>query len=87
MTLGPFRQLNFLRVLPLLCKTDFTQIAIAAFSLASSPRPEPFLSFNVFETDFIHLQKRSACFITTYVLSFFLKDSRYGAQSSNKDTR
>jgi len=84
MTLGPFRQLNFLRVLPLLCKTDFTQIAIAAFSLASSPRPA--LNLRVFFTDLIHLQKRSACFITTYVLSFFLKDSRYGAQSPNKDT-
>jgi hypothetical protein len=58
---------------------------MAAFSLAS--RPDPFLNLRVFATDFIHLQKRSACFITTYVLSFFLKDNRYGTQSSNKDTR
>jgi hypothetical protein len=85
MTLGPFRQLNFLRVLPLLCKTDLTQIAIAALSLASSPRP--FLNLRVFLTDLIHLQNRSACFITTYVFSFFLKENRYGYQPSNKDPR
>ena len=63
MRLGPFLQLNRLRVRPLRCNIVFTQMAMAACSLLSSVFFSPGRSFTVSLTALIHLQNFAASFI------------------------
>ncbi len=53
-------QRNRFKVFPLVCKTDFTQTAIAAASLAPEVFFTPGRSFIVFRTRLIHRQKSAA---------------------------
>jgi hypothetical protein len=65
------RHLNFFRVRPLVCNTDFTQTPIAAPSFPLGVLGVPRLRRIVFLTDFIQLQNRSASFISNCILYFF----------------
>jgi hypothetical protein len=65
--------LNRFNVLPFVCKTDFTHIAIAAFSLPILPRSFPGRNLTVFRTDFIQRQNLLACFIFYLCVIFFPK--------------
>jgi hypothetical protein len=59
---GPprFVQENFFKVFPRDRRTEEMHIAIAAFSLAAEPRPEPARSLTVLATRLIQRQNRFA---------------------------
>lgn len=65
----PFPQEKRLIVLPRVCKTDFTQIPIAADSLSIGFCFD--LSFTVGRTDLIHRQSREWSSFLDRVLAFF----------------
>jgi hypothetical protein len=82
------------KVFPLVCKTEFTQTAIAAASLAADVFFTPGRSFIVFRTRLIHRQKSAAVpFFRVAILlrhtffRFFLRDGYLPSQSLIQGSR